>query len=99
MWPSAGLLNGPFIFTMASLIYESLQIVYLPFPPQANDAEKPHGATHSYHLYGKMLPYIPSQPGLLTWPQEDCQQWFVPGRPWADKLGFILKLHSKVFKE
>lgn len=45
VWASAGLLNGPFIFTMASLISESLQICYFPFPPQANDASKPHGST------------------------------------------------------
>lgn len=70
MWPSAGLLNGPFIFTMASLISESLQICYFPFPPQANGALKPHG-TPPPHLPpgGRALPYLPSRPGKLTWPQ------------------------------
>lgn len=72
MWQSTGLLNGPFIFTMASLIYESLQIYYFPFPPQANGALKPHGTPTPSPIPpgGKTLPYLPSRSGKLTWPQE-----------------------------
>lgn len=65
--------NGPFIFTMASLISESLQICYFPFPPQANGALKPHGTNLlPPHLPpgGRTLPYLPSRPGKLTWQRQ-----------------------------
>ncbi|XP_061879962.1 kremen protein 1-like [Entelurus aequoreus] len=39
VWPSAGLLNGSFIFTLAARI----SIPHFSFPPQAGGAFKPHG--------------------------------------------------------
>lgn len=70
VWPSAGLLNAPFIFTMASLISESLQICYFPFPPQANGASKPHGTPRRFPPpVARRGAYLPSHPGKPTWPQ------------------------------
>lgn len=98
MWPSAELLNAPFIFTMALLISESLQIRYFPFPPQANGALKPHQppAPPPWWQNAAIFTISSWKANLATAGRDDCQQQLVPSRPCADKLRSVPKLPTKV---
>lgn len=75
VWPSVKLLNGPFIFTIATLISKFLADLQLPIPTASKWClettwnKPPSAPLSNLPPCGKTLPYSPFHPRKLTWPQ------------------------------